>query len=812
MTRVFLYFLQVCFVLIIVNFLVETRSWSRPRISCIQPIGRHGHSFTAIENKIYMFGGLTEEGYTDELWVLEDVYNPNPRWIKIDSANGPGARAFHSVVVVGSQLVIFGGECGFDCYNDVFTFDTRTSSWTAIRLNSGPSERYQHSSYAHGHNMTIFGGKDYQGTALNEVWLLDLKSEHWRFLGNLPTSRCQDVVFLAGTKLMLLGGTSDETNALPCIAIEQTKLKSKRGLPPSPTLSISTTPPPRSPAINNRNISLPILETLEKQDFGVPPSLPPPPSPTAALGRSPAPSFSFPPPPDCLPPLEVAKERVPPPLPSDEVISKREYNLLKSQNQELIRKLEVLKSADIEKAAMKKLVAELSAKLVAAEKLEQQVKALKEEKSADNLKQDENKNSEMETFKKLLVGDFGLEKDLHSKSVLTSASLLLRKLKYEVEENANSLDLTKKKLALALEENKIITDKTKSDSVDSSKELHNARIVMAEQSQELEKLKEELKQLKLIQSENQDLNAQIALLKVKLNCAEEIAEKGKENIAGRNAAETKLKTQHDRMESLLKSVQQENQGLKLDLDEANKAVIAKETEISNIKKTSDQELKKLQEETKLLKTSKLNDIQQEDQLQTVKNEVEVTKQNLKAAVEKASLAEKNYGEVSMDLMALRKQLQDLRSANDKLKEDLENAKNANVMLNVAPPPAIVPIISGTVPPPPPPPPTPSVIAAGAPPPPPPPEVASSGDVTPARSSLLAEIQAGKKLKSVEQVPLTPVPAAVTAPVASDPMALMMAEMQKKKLKHSEGSRSKSLETKAASVDKELLKKLNARKV
>lgn len=55
----------------IYNF-VETKAWSRPRLQGEVPIRRRGHTAVSIGTKIYIFGGIVDEGvYMNELIILD---------------------------------------------------------------------------------------------------------------------------------------------------------------------------------------------------------------------------------------------------------------------------------------------------------------------------------------------------------------------------------------------------------------------------------------------------------------------------------------------------------------------------------------------------------------------------------------------------------------------------------------------------------------------------------------------------------------------------------------------------------------------
>lgn len=87
------------------------RKWiPRPKVSGALPAARDGHSSCIIDNMMYVFGGYEEE--TDrfsqdvyvldlqtKIWKYRHCYGTPPSW-----------RDFHSAVAIGDKIFIFGGR------------------------------------------------------------------------------------------------------------------------------------------------------------------------------------------------------------------------------------------------------------------------------------------------------------------------------------------------------------------------------------------------------------------------------------------------------------------------------------------------------------------------------------------------------------------------------------------------------------------------------------------------------------------------------------------------------------------------------
>lgn len=112
----------------------EQWSWLQPKVrdgdNLFKP--RVGHAMASIRSKIFVFGGLTEMGLSDELWIfdLETL-----SWAKIPTFGAaPCARKGASLVATdgGRKLYLFGGATATKVLNDVHILDAEHFSWTVL--------------------------------------------------------------------------------------------------------------------------------------------------------------------------------------------------------------------------------------------------------------------------------------------------------------------------------------------------------------------------------------------------------------------------------------------------------------------------------------------------------------------------------------------------------------------------------------------------------------------------------------------------------------------------------------------------------
>ncbi len=126
------------------------------------PPARGGHSMAYDQalDKIVLFGGTDSSTYFNDTWILDVATST---WSQV-SATGdvPSARAGHRMAYdpTTGAIVMFGGWDGTAYYNDTWTFDVATSTWTSLDLIGSPTARDSHSLIynAATNELILFGG------------------------------------------------------------------------------------------------------------------------------------------------------------------------------------------------------------------------------------------------------------------------------------------------------------------------------------------------------------------------------------------------------------------------------------------------------------------------------------------------------------------------------------------------------------------------------------------------------------------------------------------------------------------------------
>lgn len=116
-----------------------------------------GHSSVRFEDSVVVFGGQgpTATGTTTRVASLSVLTADESGELKLgynssDSANGstPSARMYHSAVMFGKRMVVFGGRAGpTRPLNDLYAFDMESKIWEQLQVDGdvSPSPRWKHS-------------------------------------------------------------------------------------------------------------------------------------------------------------------------------------------------------------------------------------------------------------------------------------------------------------------------------------------------------------------------------------------------------------------------------------------------------------------------------------------------------------------------------------------------------------------------------------------------------------------------------------------------------------------------------------------
>ena len=326
-------------------FHVDEKRWSRIEVpSSFIPPARHGHAAALGRNShLYIHGGQTDGDRYLSDFVLLNLNNFRFECVPVPS--GLAGRAYHSLdsFADGAKLVLFGGECGYDCMDDIWIYDTGSNSWRdcSPRDANKPCARYQHATVIYGKHLLVFGGKDFTGTPLKDVWAFDLEVLRWIRLGSMPAARSDFTACLVKDSIHLIGGhDARDMDYHSFYTLNASKLKSalKKTAAGADLLSYSQPPSTKVPHYidpNTVTLVAPPPPTKREDSFFADDA----PSVVLAAGKPDDGSTmestlllndlmaQSPPPPVDLPPVPLDMPLSPPPLPPPSMMFQKDDSL-----------------------------------------------------------------------------------------------------------------------------------------------------------------------------------------------------------------------------------------------------------------------------------------------------------------------------------------------------------------------------------------------------------------------------------------------------------------------------------------------------
>ncbi|CAI6337713.1 unnamed protein product [Periconia digitata] len=208
----------------------STKHWSRALPQGPRPTGRYGHTLNILGSKIYIFGGQVEGHFFNDLVAFDlnslqsstsrwEVLIPNQKEGAVSSPTGrsPPARTNHSVVTWNDKLYLFGGTDGINWFNDVWTYEPRTNSWSELDcIGYIPVAREGHSATLVNDTMYIFGGRTQEGVDLGDLAAFRISSRRWYMfqnMGSSPSPRSGHSMTAFGKHVIVLGGEPSSSAA-----------------------------------------------------------------------------------------------------------------------------------------------------------------------------------------------------------------------------------------------------------------------------------------------------------------------------------------------------------------------------------------------------------------------------------------------------------------------------------------------------------------------------------------------------------------------------------------------------------------------
>ncbi|XP_019441010.1 PREDICTED: acyl-CoA-binding domain-containing protein 4-like isoform X1 [Lupinus angustifolius] len=187
-----------------------------------------GHSMIRWGEKILLLGGSSKDS-SDELMVRYiDIETCQVGVIKT-SGSVPVARTGQSATLVGSRVILFGGEdMSRKLLNDVHALDLESMTWDLIETTqTPPTPRYDHAAAIQGERyLLIFGGCSHS-IFFNDLHLLDLQTMEWsqpQIQGDLVSPRAGHAGINVDGSWFIVGGGDNKSGCPETLVWNMSKL------------------------------------------------------------------------------------------------------------------------------------------------------------------------------------------------------------------------------------------------------------------------------------------------------------------------------------------------------------------------------------------------------------------------------------------------------------------------------------------------------------------------------------------------------------------------------------------------------------
>ena len=131
-------------------------------------------------------------------------------WTGTSVLSAPDARAYHTAVWTGSEMIVWGGLGGGNYFNTGGRYNPSTDSWTATSTTNAPSARGSHTAVWTGSEMIVWGGEGTGVIGLNTGGRYNPSTDSWTAISttNAPTGREAHTAVWTGSEMIVWGGVA----------------------------------------------------------------------------------------------------------------------------------------------------------------------------------------------------------------------------------------------------------------------------------------------------------------------------------------------------------------------------------------------------------------------------------------------------------------------------------------------------------------------------------------------------------------------------------------------------------------------------
>ncbi|XP_019428551.1 PREDICTED: acyl-CoA-binding domain-containing protein 4-like isoform X2 [Lupinus angustifolius] len=187
-----------------------------------------GHSMIRWGEKLLLLGGSSKDS-SDKLMVRYIDIETYQFGVIKTSGSVPVTRTGQSATLVGSRVILFGGEdMSRKLLNDVHVLDLESMTWDLIKTTqTPPTPRYDHATAIHGERyLLIFGGCSHS-VFFNDLHLLDMQTMEWsqpQIQGDLVSPRAGHAGITVDGSWFIVGGGDNKSGCPETLVLSMSKL------------------------------------------------------------------------------------------------------------------------------------------------------------------------------------------------------------------------------------------------------------------------------------------------------------------------------------------------------------------------------------------------------------------------------------------------------------------------------------------------------------------------------------------------------------------------------------------------------------
>ena len=139
-------------------------------------------------------------------------YSPSTNsWTATSTMNAPSARAYHTAVWSGNEMIAWGGDSGNGAgLNSGGKYNPGTDTWTPTSTTNAPAARFLHTAVWAASEMVVWGGYFFDGNDhyLNTGGKYNPGTDSWTATTttNAPSARGYHTAVWAGSEMIVWGG------------------------------------------------------------------------------------------------------------------------------------------------------------------------------------------------------------------------------------------------------------------------------------------------------------------------------------------------------------------------------------------------------------------------------------------------------------------------------------------------------------------------------------------------------------------------------------------------------------------------------